>query len=294
MYLKNNFTKESDFDFRFNHNDTDMWPEPTTEMLDSFDQHGFVIVRDLFSPDEMEKMVKSIEGSNEFEKANFAERDVHNRKIVQSNWNVPGEDILGMVARNAKVAGVAEQLTGHGDMYMYTGKVTMKKPKIGGEIVWHQDYGYYYNNHALFPDFINVLIGLTKSDHENGGLQVIKGSHQCGRIDHGKLVGQTHADLDRVNLILKAQGLVEVNLRPGDAIFFHCNLLHRSGVNNSDHRRWNLIFTFNTMRNYHYRVDRKNADMKIEAVEKVPADAVKKVHNLKLQYRDYHVPDGSM
>ena len=35
----------------------------------------------------------------------------------------------------------------------------------------------------------------------------------------------------------------------GDALFFHCNLLHRSDQNHSDLRRWVMITSFNQKKN---------------------------------------------
>ena len=62
--------------------------------------------------------------------------------------------------------------------------------------------------------------------------QIIPGSHKCGRIDHKHVGAQTGADLERVEAILNFPGneLVYVELDPGDALFFHCNLLHKSEV----------------------------------------------------------------
>ena len=61
-----------------------------------------------------------------------------------------------------------------------------KEPKVGGAWEWHQDYGYWYKNEFLFPDqMISVMVAITKANKENGCLQVIKGSHKLGRIEHG-------------------------------------------------------------------------------------------------------------
>ena len=44
---------------------------------------------------------------------------------------------------------------------------------------------------------------------------------------------------------LKAFALIHVEMEPGDALFFHCNLLHRSDQNHSNQRRWAMITSFN-------------------------------------------------
>ena len=62
-----------------------------------------------------------------------------------------------------------------------------------------------------------------------------------GRIDHGKTGEQTGADMERVNAALERMELVYVEASPGDALFFHSNLLHRSDQNRSPDPRWSLI-----------------------------------------------------
>lgn len=87
-------------------------------------------------------------------------------------------------------------------------------------------------------------------------MQVLRGSHLLGRIDHGKTGDQTGADMERVNEALKQLELVYVDLEPGDAVFFHANLLHRSDQNRSDNPRWALICCYNTKHNDPYKESR--------------------------------------
>ena len=42
-------------------------------------------------------------------------------------------------------------------------------------------------------------------------------------------------------------------MEPGDALFFHCNLLHRSDQNRSEHPRWSMICCYNAARNDPYK-----------------------------------------
>ena len=85
---------------------------------------------------------------------------------------------------------------------------------------------------------------------ENGCLQVIKGSHKLGRLNHASVRGQNGADPERVELA-EAAGLERVHcvLPRGGAVFFHCNTLHSSAPNHSDSPRWGLICCYNTKSN---------------------------------------------
>ena len=128
-----------------------------------------------------------------------------------------------------------------------------KEPKVGGAWEWHQDYGYWYKSEFLFPDqLISVMIAITEATKENGCLQVIKGSHKMGRVEHGTVGEQTGASQRYVDLALKTMELVYVELTPGDGLFFHSNILHRSEANLSDKSRWSLISVYNRQSNVPY------------------------------------------
>jgi ectoine hydroxylase len=97
------------------------------------------------------------------------------------------------------------------------------------------------------------MIALDKCTKANGCLQVLKGSHHMGRIDHGLLDGdQVGADLNRVKQAEKQLELVYCEMEMGDVVFFHCNTLHRSDQNRSDDRRWTLICCYNAASNDPY------------------------------------------
>ena len=89
-------------------------------------------------------------------------------------------------------------------------------------------------NGCLLPDMGSCMIAIDRATRENGCLQVLRGSHTMGRIEHGKTGDQTGADLERVDVARQRFELVYVELDPGDAVFFHANLLHRSDQNRSD------------------------------------------------------------
>jgi len=132
-------------------------------------------------------------------------------------------------------------------------KLMQKEPKVGGAWEWHQDYGYWYKNQFLFPDqMMSVMIALTHADQENGCLQVIRGSHKLGRVNHGFAGEQVGADMTMVNNALQSMDLIYCEIEPGDALFFHSNLMHRSEANLSDKPRWSLISCYNAQSNLAY------------------------------------------
>ena len=67
---------------------------------------------------------------------------------------------------------------------------------------------------------------------------------------------QAGADRERIEEILKRPELFPleyVEMEPGDALFFHSNLLHRSDQNRSDNPRWAMICCYNARSNDPYK-----------------------------------------
>jgi ectoine hydroxylase len=95
------------------------------------------------------------------------------------------------------------------------------------------------------------MVAVDRAHCANGALNVLRGSHKLGRLEHSRVVGgggrrEMEADPDRVALAEGACERVVCELGPGDALFFHCNTLHCSGPNSSADPRWALICCYNT------------------------------------------------
>jgi ectoine hydroxylase-related dioxygenase (phytanoyl-CoA dioxygenase family) len=160
------------------------------------------------------------------------------------------------------------------EVYHYHSKMSIKQPRTGGAWSWHQDYGYWYQNGCLYPDMGSAFIAVDPNTKENGCLQVLKGSHKLGRVEHGRFGDQTGADPERVKEAAKVMELVYVELDPGDTLFFHSNLLHRSDQNTSEHPRWSLICCYNTRHNNPFK---ESHHPFYEPLEKLADGAIKEM-----------------
>ena len=220
--------------------------------LAAYKLDGYALARGLFAPGEIELLSRSARADNELDKRSFGRADGEGGVVRLSLWNHPGDAIYGMFARCERMVRRCEQLLG-GEVYHYHSKMILKDAKIGGAWAWHQDYGYWYQNGVLLPLLTSVFIAVDPCTRANGCLQVIRGSHECGRINHVLTGDQAGADRERVEEILKRMELVHVELSPGDALFFDANLLHRSDQNTSDSDRWSMICCYNAARNDPYK-----------------------------------------
>jgi len=73
------------------------------------------------------------------------------------------------------------------------------------------------------------------------------------RVDHVLTGEQSDADLERVNEALNRLDLVYVVMEPGDAVFLHANMLHRSDQNKSKNSRWSMVCCYNAKSNDPYK-----------------------------------------
>ena len=224
----------------------------TEDQQAAYESDGFVLVRGFFDSEEAQLLQAAIVQDPAIRDHFYDRTDSEGLATKMATWNHPGDSIYGYAARSRKMVDTMEHLLG-GEVYHYHSKITAKEPHEGGAWEWHQDYGYWYNNGCLFPQMASAMIALDKCTKANGCLQVLKGSHHMGRIDHGLLDGdQVGADLNRVKQAEKQLELVYCEMEMSDVVFFHCNTLHRSDQNRSDDRRWTLICCYNAASNDPY------------------------------------------
>ena len=218
------------------------------DLVASYHEDGYVLIKSMLDAEETGLLSRAAREDRILDQHSFGKGDGEGGTVRLSLWNHPTDTIYGMIARSESIVGTAEKLLGD-EAYHYHSKMIMKDAKVGGAWAWHQDYGYWYQNGVLFPNLTSAYIAVDRATKENGCLQVIRGSHKLGRIEHGLTGDQAGADQERVNEILKRLDLVYVEMEPGDTLFFHANLLHRSDQNHSDNPRWSMICCYNAKSN---------------------------------------------
>lgn len=237
----------------------------------AYHDDGFTIVRNVFSDAETDLLRRAMEEDPKVAAHSLIRPDTEGGGTRISLWNRAGDSVYGMAARCERIVDTAEQLIGE-PVYHYQSKLTAKDPYGGGAWEWHQDYGYWYYNGCLRPDMLSMMIALDRSDRNNGCLQVVRGSHKLGRIDHLQVSEkQNSADPARLEHIVARHEVVHCELDPGDVLIFHSNTLHRSDQNRSPNRRWTLLVCYNAVSN---DTITKVDDRYYVPLEKVSDDAI--------------------
>ena len=118
--------------------------------------------------------------------------------------------------------------------------VMTKHPEYSSGTGWHQDIRYWGFTR---PDLVSVWLALGDEFPDNGSLYVIPGSQKLtldrSRLDESLFfrddLPENQPSLDRAQ---------PVELRAGDALFFHCKTLHSAKRNATDEVKYSVVFTF--------------------------------------------------
>lgn len=228
------------------------------ELVTAFQEDGYIFVKNLFDEEEMAGLLKSAKSNFALVAESKVRKDASGGETRLAVRNELDDDsVYAAVVRAERIVSTMQLLLDD-EVYHYHHKMMMKEPRIGGAWEWHQDYGYWYDIGCLYPDMASCIIAVDRASKGNGCLQVLKGSHKIGRVDHGKTGDQAGANMQRVEAAIQRHELVYCEMDPGDAIFFHGNLLHRSDQNLSDDPRWSLICCYNTKHNDPFTTDNRH------------------------------------
>jgi ectoine hydroxylase-related dioxygenase (phytanoyl-CoA dioxygenase family) len=226
----------------------------TPEQWKHYQAHGYIIVRDLFAPDDVREMVAECDaihrgdygelftGSAQLE-PEFAEAAKQNPELAKLARKfsavVERSAIFRKYLLKEKLVSILRDILGP-DILLFRDILMMKPAKVGSKMPWHQDSNYW----PIRPtDLCSVWTALDEATIENGCMRVVPGSHKLDLIE-SKQKGSPFL-LDEQ---IAADQIVDVPLKPGSSLFFHSRLLHGSEPNRSDKSRRAFITSFMSAR----------------------------------------------
>lgn len=238
----------------------------TSEDKQDFDRTGYVLVPQLFDVAEIELVNQYARADRQIAAAATTRVDAQGGATTLALNNELGDSLYSKIVCLRRIVQNMSKFLGD-EVYHYHHKMMLKEPIVGGAWEWHQDYGYWYDYGCLYPTMGSCFIAVDPATKANGCLQVIPGSHHLGRMNHMKVGGQTGADPERVAAVVERLPIEHVEMDPGDALFFHGNLLHRSDQNHSPDPRWSLICCYNTRTNDPYKESRHPSYSPLELID---------------------------
>lgn len=219
-----------------------------------YQRHGYLKVENLLPPEDVQRLLGWAESRRQPSATHTQSDKAPLEAVFKTQTRIHQLHRIDATAEwgllHPRVLDVLEALIGP-DVLALQSMLFFNPPGLGGQ-GWHQD-AYYI---TTYPDtLIGAWMALDRADEENGCLWVIPGSH-CEPIyppvhpyglihaegafdDLFEVENVSHLD-DEMNTLTKVvrkyPDPIPVPMEPGDVLFFHGHILHRSYPNRTSDR----------------------------------------------------------
>jgi ectoine hydroxylase-related dioxygenase (phytanoyl-CoA dioxygenase family) len=213
----------------------------TDEQAADFKRDGFIIVRGMFSADEMKEIAAwtdDVEALPEVAGKHmmYFEQSLQNdgKRLLNRLENFyPYHEGFHALFDGERLKGGVSDLLGE-PAVLYKEKINFKLP--GGDgFKPHQDQQAGWGTYADF--FITALVSIDEATTDNGCLKMVAGYH-----DKGLLAPEWEPMTDAQ---IAEMSPISCPTKPGDVVFFDSYAPHGSGPNLSDKKRRVLYVTYN-------------------------------------------------
>ena len=158
----------------------------TQAQIDQFDELGYFVVEDLYSPEELAELSR-ITDEAEDEAIAELKRQADERFLISENGAITfaGQLVrqkpeIRPFVKNEKILGICLDLIGP-NVRMYHDQAVYKMTEKPRRFPWHQDNGYLF----VEPQhYLTCWIALTDATIDNGCPQVAPGLHKDGTLAH--------------------------------------------------------------------------------------------------------------
>src|ERR1700761_1574349 len=101
------------------------------QQISDFDRDGYIVVKSLFQPQEVDKLYKVAVEDDVISKNSYDVKDGAGKRSKLALWFTPGEDLYGLLTRsNRLVASVARLLDGSAPVCHFHSKLMQKEPQV--------------------------------------------------------------------------------------------------------------------------------------------------------------------
>jgi ectoine hydroxylase-related dioxygenase (phytanoyl-CoA dioxygenase family) len=232
----------------------------SNEQLAAYQQDGVVVLPDLFSAAEIDRMIDEVDSlaardlpGHVRESGNGAMRALHGSHRDSALFN--------RLVHQTRLLDIARQVLGP-QVYLHQFKINLKAAFSGEAWQWHQDYIFWLNEDGMpEPLPFSFAIFLDDVTEVNGPLYFIPGSQRIGTVDVSppassgaweenfgtNLPYATPQKL--ITRLAQDNGIAVPSGGRGSTLMFHSNILHGSPSNISPFQRRLVILTYNAVSN---------------------------------------------
>lgn len=206
--------------------------------IDHYTRAGYIAGLPVFSREEIDGMNEGLE-----QILSLLDEGESTKEIRE--WHEASQFLFDL-CMNDIILDYVEQVLGP-NFYMWASNFFIKEPRTLESVTWHQD-AYYW---PLEPhESCTVWLAFDDVDEENGGMQLIPGSHTRGIIEHNRLdaSGSSVLGLECDTSRFDLSTVETVCMRAGEISIHSDQLVHGSPGNPSARRRAGLTVRYSPTR----------------------------------------------
>lgn len=262
-------TRTADSERWMERTDPVVWPSdrsdaPITEaQAQAFDRDGYLVLRDLFSAEEVRALIDSATTLRTELAGSDAEGVVceAGTDAVRTVFELERQNaLMDRLSRDRRIAGAAKALLGD-EVYIHQSRLNYKPGFTGKEFYWHSDFETWHAEDGM-PRMraLSASLLLTDNRAHNGALMLMPGSHRTYISCQGETPEDNHASSlvkqeigtpSQASLrdMAEIHGIADAEGPAGTLVLFDCNTLHGSNGNITPEPRSNAFFVYNAVSN---------------------------------------------
>jgi phytanoyl-CoA hydroxylase len=212
----------------------------TPEQVNFYHEHGYLRIPALFAPeeiavlsDELDRLVQDWAITNEgwtgpWRQAYMDPQTEKKSKLTaMHDLHFYSEAWLRAVT-HARLAAAMRDLLGP-NVELHHSTMHIKPPQTGHPFPMHQDHPFYMHANGSYVD---VLVHLDDTCHENGEIRFLDGSHKLGPLTHITQLADGTACTPHLPVAqYPLETTVAVPAQRGDIVCFNINTIHGSYIN---------------------------------------------------------------
>ncbi|MES2200997.1 MAG: phytanoyl-CoA dioxygenase family protein [candidate division FCPU426 bacterium] len=211
----------------------------TKAQIDGFWNDGYIHIPAIFTAAEMDELAEHLDQmmqewasaesgwSGPWRKVYMDEKTEKKSKLIALHDLQFYSNAWARAVQAPRLVAAMQGLLGP-NVELHHSTMHVKPPETGHPFPMHQDYAFYPHTDDRY---IDVLVHLDDTRHENGEIRFLKGSHKAGPLEH---ITQTpegpctpHLSTDEYKLF----DTIAVPAKRGDIVCFNINTIHGSHVN---------------------------------------------------------------
>ncbi|MBB6730629.1 phytanoyl-CoA dioxygenase family protein [Cohnella zeiphila] len=211
-----------------------------------YEEEGFLVFDDVIGEQEVEELRQACEHPNIVQLR--SQKDYETKTVHSLGITALHPSFLRLALHPAIVEKI-KPLLGE-NIELEHSKLATKPPAKGvGVFPWHQDFAFYPHTNS---DLLSVMVMLDDATPENGCMQMVKGSHKLGLLDHAKngyFTGECQESRYWQNPA-HPEDVVYVTPKCGGISIHHALTLHGSAANLSGKPRRGIVFSYRASDSY--------------------------------------------